>query len=88
MIPGLKEIIPEAAKMAAQFYCEPANLSGLAGSMVLPLVVFRHKPPLIPYLVVAAAGWAAGRMAYQATRDLHYLAEQTREYSEPDARED
>ena len=73
------EIIPDAARKAAQFYVQPANLSGLAGSVLLPLVVFRHKPPLLPYLIVSLAGWAAGRAAYQASRDLHDLANQARD---------
>lgn len=78
IMPDWGQIIPEAARKAAQFYVQPANLSGLAGSVMLPLVVFRHKPPLLPYLIMAAMGWAAGRMAYQASRDLHDLAVQAR----------
>lgn len=69
------ELVPEAARRVAEFYMQPINISGLVGSMVLPLVMFRHKPPLVPYLFAALVGWAGGRMAYQATRDLHDLAE-------------
>lgn len=75
----LRELAADTAREVARFYLQPVNLSGLAGSMLLPLVVFRRKPPLLPYLIVAAAGWAAGRMAYQASKDLHDLAAQARD---------
>ena len=62
------------ARGAAGFLADPENLAAVAGATLLPLIVFRHRPPLLPWLAVALLGDRAGRMAWRTYANLDTLA--------------
>jgi hypothetical protein len=73
---GVGEGLELAGRSALASFRKPENVAGLAGSVLLPLIVFRHRrPPFIPWLIVALAGDQMFRMGYRAQRNLQAIAD-------------
>jgi hypothetical protein len=69
------EIGANIGRAVAGHLRQPENLAGLAGSVLLPMMVFRGARVPVPLLFLTClAGEAAGRMAYRASRNLEILA--------------
>lgn len=65
----------KVGEAAVAFFREPENLAAITGATLLPVIVFRgHRPPLLPWLLVALMGDRIGRMTYRASRDLQTIA--------------
>lgn len=62
------------AHEAAAFLRDPENLAAVAGATLLPVIVFRHRPPLLPWLAMALIGDRAGRMAWRTYANIETLA--------------
>ena len=64
------------AQKMVEILREPENRAYLAGSVLVPLMVFRGKNvPLIPFMVVGFIGAHASRMAYRSYKNLEIIAQ-------------
>lgn len=81
-----EELAGKVARGAVTILRDPEALSGVAGAVVLPLIVFRgHKVPLLPLFVICLIGQQGGRMAWRASRDLAAIARAATDPVKPDA---
>lgn len=70
------ELAAQIGRSVAQAFSDPEKLSGMAGALLLPLIVARGRHlRFAPLFLLALMGERAGLLAYRSYKNLEVIAQ-------------